>query len=222
MMQSILTALMICLTAAQPACAGAWMREPKTGFMSVTTTLRNVAGPLRYETSFYADYGLTPRLSLGVDVNERPGTTGHVMLFARLPLGPTDGKTRFAMELAVGGYHWKGQWTHISKTTLSLGRSFTSPWGAGWLSVDAAIELRNRAPDPIYKLDTTIGLSPKRRFAPILQLETAHIRNKPFAWALTPGVMIKARNNITWLVGFEVKSAAQTSLGLKLGLWRRF
>ena len=79
-----------------------------------------------------------------------------------------------------------------------------------------------RARDPIYKLDATIGLSPTRRFAPILQLETAQVGNAPLGWALTPGVMIKARTPLIWLVGVEVKSATQTSLGLKLGLWRKF
>ena len=221
-MRCFLAAMMICLTAVQPVCAGAWMRDPKAGFMSVTTTLRNVPGPVRYETSLYADYGLTPRLSLGVDVNERPGTTGHVMIFARRPLGQPGGKTRFAMELAVGGYHWKGQWNHMAKSTLSMGYNFSSLWGAGWLSIEAAVEMRGGAPELIYKLDATVGLPPKRRFGPILQLETAHIRGNPLSWSLTPGLMIKSRNSITWLVGLEYKSASQTSLGLKLGLWRGF
>ena len=221
-MRCLLAALMICLTTAQPACAGAWLRDPKTGFTSVTTTLRKVPGPLRYETSFYAEYGLTPRLTMGLDVNERPGATGHAIIFARLPLGDTNGKTRLAIELGLGGYHWKGQWTHMVKSTISLGRDFDSPWGAGWLNIDAAVELRNRAPDPIYKLDATIGLTPARRFAPIVQLETAHIGDAPFAWALTPGVMIKGRKNVTWLVGVEMKSAVQTSFGVKLGFWRKF
>ncbi|MFT7595156.1 MAG: hypothetical protein ACI8R4_002482 [Paracoccaceae bacterium] len=218
----IWTTLMICLTAAQPARAGAWLRDPGTGFFSVTNTMRNVAGPSAYETSLYADYGLWPRLSLGLDINERPGITGHAMIFARLPLGQTDRRTRFAMELGVGGSHWKGDWNRMAKSTLSIGHNFTSPWGAGWLNIDAAVEMRSLAPDPIYKLDASFGLASTHRFAPMLQLETTHIRSKPISWALTPSVVFKGRNNLTWLVGVEVKSALQTSLGLKLGLWRQF
>ncbi len=230
-MRRLLAALLICVNYASLADAGAWLREPGHAFSSVSSTFRKTDGAVTIETSIYADYGVAPRLTLGVDYNQRPGLAGHFLIFARLPLGRTDGRTRIALELGAGGHHRLGQWNGMLKSTLSLGHGFSNRWGDGWLAVDAGVEWRSGNPDPVFKLDSTLGLSSLNlsslnrysgRFRPILQIETAHIRGNPMIWALTPGVIIDGPFDISWLAGIEYKSSLETSVGLKLGLWRQF
>jgi len=217
-----LLALIFCVTAAQPAGAGAWLREKGAGFVSLTTTLRNLDGSWQTENGFYLEYGLAPRLTLGVDVNDIPGLAGHALVFARLPIGPPDRPTKIALELGVGGHQWQGQWGKMLKSTLSVGRGFSSRWGDGWVNIDTAVEVRNLFPDPAFKLDATIGLSAGRRVRPILQIETTYISGSPLIWSVIPGVLIDGAKNTTWQIGVARKTAGQSSLGLKIGLWRQF
>jgi len=217
-----LVVLIFCVNAAQPARAGAWLREKGAGFLSLTTTLRNIDGAWQYENGFYLEYGLTPRLTLGLDVNEAAGLAGHALVFMRLPVGPPERRTKIALELGVGGHHWQGQWGEMLKSTLSVGRGFSSRWGDGWVNVDVGVELRRPLPDPAFKLDATIGLSPWRRIRPILQIESTYISGSPLIWSVIPGVLIDGPENTTWQIGVARKTAGQSSLGLKIGLWREF
>lgn len=221
-MRAVLSVLIFCVSAAQSACAGAWLRDPGAAFTSVTSTVRYLDGIWRSETGLYGEYGLTRRLTLGIDINETPGRAGHVLMFGRVPLGPAGRRLKAALELSVGGHHQQGQWGGMLKSTLSVGRGFESPWGPGWINVDATTELRRPNPDPAYKLDATLGLSSGMKFRPILQFESTYSQGKPLIWSLTPGVLIDGRDNTTWLIGIERKTAGISSLGMKFGLWRQF
>jgi len=224
-MRAVLNALVVlifCVNAAQPARAGAWLREKGAGFLSLTTTLRNIDGAWQIENGFYLEYGFAPRLTLGVDYNDIPGLAGHALVFARLPFGPPERRTKIALELGVGGHQWQGQWGKMLKSTLSVGRGFSSSWGDGWVNIDAAVELRDLFPEPAFKLDAAIGLSAGRRVRPILQIESNYISGSPLIWSVTPGVLIDGAKNTTWQIGVERKTASQSSLGLKIGLWRQF
>lgn len=208
---------------ARPAGAGAWMRDEGTGFLSTGAILRQGDPQAARELSLYGDYGLSPRLTLGVDVNQRPGVSGHALLFARLPLNAPEARSKFALETALGGHHWMGDWSPMYRVTFSAGRGFTTRKGAhGWIALDASYERRLGDTDPAYKLDGTIGLSGPARLRPILQIETAFSPGQPVFWAVTPGLLIEGGHNRTWHLGLERKSASRDTLGLKLGLWLQF
>lgn len=236
-MRGILNILIFCIITAQsvlfaqPAHAGAWLRELDTAFLSVGATIRHHGDLWRTENSLYAEYGLRQRLTLGMDINETAGLSGHVLVFARVPVGPVQRHTKMALELGVGGHHRQGQWQSMLKSSISVGRGFESRWGAGWFNVDAAVELRRPNRKPTYKLDATLGLpsvrlSARRRIRPLLQFETTYASGKPLIWSIIPGVLIDGRNASTWLIGLERKTAGQSNLGLKFGLkfglWRQF
>ncbi len=216
--------LLIALSGAPaPAAAGAWLRDAGDGFFSVTTILRQGDPDARLETSLYGEYGLSPRLTIGADINDRPGVTGHALLFARLPLSRPGARNRLAAELALGGHHRRGAWDPMYRLTLSYGRGLPRRRGrTGWLAVDAGYERRLGTARPIYKLDATLGVSAPGRIRPILQLETAHIPGQPLIWAVAPGLLIDTRRGGTWLIGLERKSAGRDTLGVKFGLWQPF
>ena len=221
-MRPLLSALILSLLAATPAQSGAWLREHGEAFLAVTATLRRGDPQAQLENAIYGEYGLRPRLTLGIDINQRPGISGHALLFARFPLNSDTARTRLAIEAAVGGYHWQGQWRPMYKTALALGRPIKLRGVPGWLALDAAIEQRVGTPAPMLKLDATLGLSGAARVQPILQIETARSSGLPFMWSVTPGITIKGPNDTTWLLGVEAKSVLQKTVGIKLGFWRRF
>lgn len=219
---NILTFLILWAVTAQPAGAGAWLRDKGTGFLSLTTTIRHLNGTRQAENRFYAEFGLAPRLTLGADINEITGIAGHALVFLRLPVGLNERRTRIAVELGLGTHHWQGRWGGMVKSTLSVGRGFSSRWGNGWFNVDTGMELRLPNSNPAFKLDAAIGLSSGPRIRPLLQIETTYISGDPLIWSVIPGVLIDGRGNNTWLIGIDRKTAGQSSTGLKIGLWRRF
>ena len=221
-MRLALAVLLLSAIAAPPALAGAWLRDHKTAFFAVGTTVRGNKEMLpEYETSLYAEYGIAPFITLGLDVNEVRAKAGHALIFAPLPIGPTDRRTRYAAQLGIGMHRWQDQWAQMYKFSLAGGRGFESRWGNGWMGVETAYEVRVGLDDPALKLDAVFGMSSGWNIRPLVKLETAYVTNKPLAWSITPGVMFDIGKS-TWVVGIEGRSAAQKTLGLSFGLWRNF
>lgn len=221
-MGRVLLALWICLVVAGQAAAGAWLRERGTGFTSATATLYRFNGFVDYKTAVYGEWGVADRWTLGFDVNEQPGLAGHALLFLRYPLADLGPRGRFAVEAGVGGHHWLGAWSPMTKLTLSYGKGLDSRWGHGWFAADAGWERRFGTATEIFKLDFTAGLATPRRIDPMLQLETAYVSGLPVFWTLTPALLIDAGKGGTWVVGLERKSDLPGTIGLKLGFWRSF
>lgn len=205
-----------------PVLAGAWLRDKGSGFASATSTLRNSNGVWSTEVGYYADFGLTARLSFGVDLNDNDNLSGHALVFARLPLSRLTRQYQLAAELALGGAHYRNAWQPMRKLTLSYGRTFESNRGYGWVAVDGIYETRGTHSEPILKLDATIGLSDPDHLRPLLQLETAKISGQPLFYAITPALQIPLTQDSILLIGVEHRVSNHRSLGFKLGVWHRF
>ncbi len=221
-MRVAVTVLLVCACLAPPALAGAWLREHGTAFTAIGATVRGNRETLPdLESKAYAEYGLTPRLTLGLDYNDIRGKSGHALLFLRFPLGRTDGRMRYGIELAAGRHRHQRQWASMYKIALAAGRGFKSRWGNGWMALDAAYERRAGLSDPTFKLDAVVGLSSGWRIRPLIKLETAQVSGRPLSWSFTPGLMFDIRRN-TWVLGLERRSAGIETIGITLGLWRSF
>lgn len=221
MIRGAFAAFVILMICAPPAMAGAWLREQNSVFMAFGVTMRSDTVTLETENKFYLEYGLFPRVTLGIDYNEIPGRAGHALAFFRLPLGPTNKRSRYALELGIGQHNWLGEWSPMYKATLAIGRGFESKLGNGWIGAEAAFERRTGLPEPVYKLDAVAGLSSGWKLRPLIKLETAYIPGQPFSWSITPGVMFDVGNS-TWVLGIERRSAMRDTLGITFGLWRDF
>ncbi|WIY27500.1 hypothetical protein [Parasedimentitalea psychrophila] len=202
--------------------AGAWMRDQGSGFAAASATLRHSFGAWSSELGFYGDFGLSAGLTLGIDLNDTDNLSGHALVFARIPLELLPSGHHLATELALGGAHSQNRWRPMQRLTLSYGRGFDSAWGPGWLAVDGAYEMRGTSPDPILKLDATIGLTEQRRLRPMLQIETAKISGQRLFYSITPSLQIPLPQQVQLLIGLEHRVAPQRSLGLKVGVWHRF
>ncbi|WP_424987858.1 hypothetical protein [Microbulbifer sp. S227A] len=221
-MRFAIAALLVCVVCVPPVHAGAWLREHKTSFLSFGSTVRgNKVSLPDYETKIYAEYGLFPGMTLGVDVNDVRAKSAHALLFARFPIGKADNRTRYAVEIGVGKHRQQMQWFPMYKAALAVGRGFESRWGNGWMGAELAYEVRSALPDPALKLDLVAGLSSGPRIRPLLKLETAYVPNQPFSWSFTPGIMFDVGESI-WVLGLEGRSATQRTIGLTFNIWRSF
>jgi len=205
-----------------PALAGAWMRDPGSGFSSVSATFQRSTGGRSTDLSYYGEFGVSPFLTLGIDLNDNDNLAGHALVFARIPLEFLPAEHHLATELALGGAHYQHVWKPMHKLTLSYGRSFDSAWGPGWVAVDSAYERRENNTEPILKLDATIGLTDNKRLRPMLQIETAKISGHSLFYSITPSLQIPMPNGSKVLIGAQHRMSTQRSLGLKVGLWHRF
>ena len=70
-----------------PAMAGAWMQPPNTGFSALDLRYRVSQGR---ELGFYGSYGLSERITLGLDLNDTSTDSAHALAFLRLPLRKRD------------------------------------------------------------------------------------------------------------------------------------
>lgn len=225
-MRAVLAGVLLFLFAGQPATAGAWLREHKHGFSSVSSTLRRLPDRVGQENSIYLEYGVRPKLTLGLDLNEGDNLSGHGLVFARFALGKRPGtrprKNHLAVETAIGAHYQGDVFAPMYKLTLSWGRSLQTKRLSAWLAVDLAGEQRKGLPGPTLKMDTTLGLNGVRRVQPMLQIETSRPKDGIVNWAVIPSLRIARRNGITWVVGIERKFAGQHSVGVKFSIWKNF
>jgi hypothetical protein len=207
---------------AVPALAGAWMREQGSGFASAHAIFRNSSGVWSSEVSYYGEFGLSPLLTLGIDLNDNDNLAGHALVFARIPLEFLPSEHHLATELALGGAHYQNLWKPMHRLTLSYGHAFDSVWGPGWLAIDGAYEDREVNSEPFLKLDATVGLTDHQRLRPMLQIEMAKIPGQRLFYAITPSLQIPLPRGTHLLIGAEHRVTTQRSLGLKVGVWHRF
>ncbi|AVO37603.1 hypothetical protein [Pukyongiella litopenaei] len=217
-----------CLAPAGRADAGAWLQEQGKTFLSLGGSAFGNRYVLEQEYRLYAEYGAWPRLTLGLDVNEKPQLVGHALAFARLPLPSPWEQTKLAAEIGAGVHHLEyylgetPEFHPMYKATLALGRGFEIPWGGGWFAFDLAAERRAGLSDPVFKLDATLGMSSGPRFKPLVRLETYQTRGQPVEWTLRPALMFDWYPGLTFVLGLEAKSVTPEAVGLSLDLWRRF
>lgn len=221
-MTRLIALLLSFLLASGPALAGAWLREQNKAFTTLSVTgFREKDGAIAYKTSLYAEWGMRPNLTLGLDAEEHRDLYGHALVFARVPVAEFEEAGRFAAEFGIGAHHRQLQAWATYKATLSWGKGFQTRVGGGWMAVDASFEYRTHEA-VIRKLDFTAGLSSPRRIDPLLQIETSYVSGRPFYWSARPSIMYRPKDGPnTWLVGLE-KNSFEESVGLKLSLWRDF
>ncbi len=223
-MGRILFAAFLLVSVASEATAGAWVQPPGGAFLAVSATGYASSGGEDTTSSLYAEYGLLPRLTVGLDANSRAmaamDSFGHALVFARVPLTAGDRPVRTAAELALGAYHADRRSRPMLRLKGSLGYGFSSSVGSGWLNLDAEYE-RIRAASAAYKLNATIGLSDGPGVRPLLEIETWKRRASPLIWTMTASAMWSQGPATTWVIGLRRRSP-DAAVGVRLALWRRF
>lgn len=224
----------LCLQAT-PLVAGAWPREAGTGFASLSFwPAQDGAGNY---TALFAEWGLSPRLTLGLDAGRSVSGQTKAVVFIRTPV------MAWADNRIAAGIGWgqiAGQ--RVIRPGLSLGRNLNSAYGAGWFAVDTVLELDLETRDMDVKADITLGFTPSPAAGPpapwtaMLQLQTgivalkeslfllreAGIRPEPSFLRIVPSVTFRLREGVDLELGFYHSLTGSDERGAKLGLWTRF
>ena len=108
-MLRIVVGLLLLLSSGAPALAGAWPREQGELFISAGGNFWLSDGsqlPVYYDPTVYAEYGLTDRITLGLDMHTADkGRIGSAFVFAQVPIGRRDGPNKWALDLPGGKRH---------------------------------------------------------------------------------------------------------------------
>jgi hypothetical protein len=212
---------LLCL-AAPAAWAGAWPREAGTGFLTLSTrvawpqdVLTGVAAAEhRAYSTAYLEYGLTDRLTLGLDLGRGVSGDGKTILFAQMPVRSADSGAQITGQLGLGRISGEA----VLRPGLSVG------WGrdGGWLSFDAVAEVALDTGATDLKIDATWGRNLAQDRKLIVQLQAGLPHDDPGFARLAPSVVLPAGERLKLELGATWGLTGDTDMGLKLGLWSSF
>ena len=211
---SRLVALLLALaTGSSPANAGAWLRAEGDGFLSTTIKLQDDDNTSTYGT-LYAEYGINPDLTVGLDIGSDEGGDHKGLAFVLMPLS-RDG-LHIAFELAAGTLDEGG----ALRPGISMGRSLSIKDLNGWWSIDTRAKLTSD--DVSLAVDTTVGLTLPSETMLIGQLQHGGPMADPDFLRLVGSVVwpISAGRHIE--VGLTTGLTNAEDFGLKVGMWRSF
>ncbi len=212
--------LVATLMLAQPADAGAWMRDDGAVFLSFSGSLDKNG---QQNGSVYAEYGFREKLTLGlkgdVDMIDGVVSGGSVYVFARKPIPTGERAIKLAYEVGLGSSVGTTM-DPLVRVGLNYGRGINLWEKSGWIALDGAVEWNTGTETATTKLDATIGVTLSERLQVMVQVfhtEADHYKTT----TLAPSVIWrpKADRVVSYQLGVE---ADDDGLGFKLGVWRSF
>lgn len=133
----LLACLGVWITGRGPALAGAWPREEGAFFVAAggnVVLFGDAARPVYYDPTLYLEYGLTPRVTVGIDgYTADKGTAGSLLGFVSLSFGSLDRPARTAVSVAAGATRIP---TGVTEPTARLGLHWGRGLERGWMSAD--------------------------------------------------------------------------------------
>ncbi len=209
-----------------PAAAGPWARGEDATFLSlswegttdVAATLRTPdALDLDHLVTVYAERGLSPRLTFGLDGAARPGGSYSGYAFLRRTLTAPDAVQQWAVMGGVGMRDDGG----MAVLGASWGRGLETRWGGGWTNVDGQVRL---LPDGevATKLDGTLGLKPWDGTSLIGQLQLSDYPGSDPAARLSTSYVREITDSLSLEMGVLQDLTGPHETGLKIGTWLAF
>lgn len=217
--------LALCLSAAQSH-AGAWPRDKGTWFASVAAqfswpqdiaTLQSV-NPTSEYYMLYLEYGLTERLTLGLDLGRSERGTGKTIAFARLPVWARDRPLKLAVELGLGQIDG----APVVRPGFSIGRGIRLWDRDGWLSMESQAEIATDSGQADLKLDLTFGLTAQSGRKYLLQVQSGAPADRAAFARLAPSLVIPFGKARYIELGGTYGLTGDETFGVKLGLWQKF
>lgn len=206
--------IMLCVLAAPPLNAGAWPRGKGDVFASA---LSYTAAGQTY-SGIYLEYGLTDRLTLGLDLGRGVSGRNKAVAFLRLPLMKPRKGHNLAWELGVGQIA-----NHpVLRPGLSWGKGVSVAGKNGWLSADILSELSLDTGQADHKIDLTFGLNVTDRHKAMVQLQAgAQWGDAPFL-RVVPSVVFDIGQTTKFEFGVTQSLRGDYETGVKLALWMTF
>lgn len=206
-----------------PAHAGAWAREKGDMFIAAGGNFWLSDGsqlPVHYDPTLYAEYGLTDRVTIGLDLHTADkGQIISGFVFANVPLGPTDGRNKWAGNLAYG---YRTDATRPDEVLLRGGLSWGRGLEDGWLAVDASVTFGTADASWRPKLDATWGHNWDDRWTTTFQLQTGQGFTNDYYAKVSPTIVWTMREDIRLSLGYVQALTGDRGAGLKLETWLSF
>ncbi len=211
------------MTTATAAHAGAWAREKGQVFLAAATNLWiSDAGDdgLYYDPTFYAEYGLTDRITLGLDYFSTARNSVHTgMIFAQFPLGDVTGPDRFAASFAIGARtDFELEFDYLQRGSLSWGRGLDS----GWLALDLSATYNRN--DQLYrpKADFTWGRNLNDTWTTMLQLQSGETMEDDLFVKLSPAIVYGINDTLRISLSGTGPLKGNAERSIRLGVWQIF
>lgn len=199
-----------------PVLAGPWPRAPGAQFMSMSVEGNHGIDRAPAYGSLYYEYGLWPRLTLGVDAGMDSWGQSGTLIFARMPIVNTASGHWVTGELGVGAFGNLAGSEPALRPGLSWGRHLDI-WQGGWVSLEAKYTRLLVSDQEWAKLEATMGLNHGTRVKYLLQVTAESFSGLDPMATVTPALAFRVGKSFHLVGGIIARSDG--SAALKLGLW---
>lgn len=215
----------LCVTAfgGAAAVAGAWPREEGGVFISVGGNMilfGEAARPVYYDPTLYLEYGLTRRLTIGIDgYTADKGDAGSLLGYARLTFGSLDRPARTAVSIGAGATLYP---TGLTERTLRLGLHWGRGMEWGWLSADYAMTIGTTLDRFQEKLDLTAGYRVDESWSALLSAEAGLGLELDFYAKVSPSVVFDINDSVSLRATLTQALTGDHGGGAGMQVWFRF
>ena len=219
----MLRPLALFLLTASQATAGAWPREDGEVFLSFggnVALLGEAARPVYYDPTIYVEYGLTPRLTFGLDgFTADKGEAGSLFFFLRFPLYHSAAGDRFAATIATGATLMpNGALEETPRLSLHWGRGMAT----GWMAADAEVKYGLTRQIAQSKIDITWGFRFDDDWSSVV-VGTAGIGLEGDFYAkFSPSLLYRVTDRISLRAGLVQALTGDLGTGISAETWIRF
>jgi hypothetical protein len=213
-------ALLSGLPSADRAEAGAWPRDDGASFLSVSLESPVDTTAAGLFASLYYEYGLTSKLTFGIDAGRDVNTRStSALVFLRYPVF-SGGAHTVAVELGLGETVQNGRSSATIRPGLSWGRGLQIGDLNGWTGIEATYA--HRADDSsLGKIDATLGANLAEGRLAMVQLQYEAPSNGQSLLAVAPSYVFGLTRTTRLQVGLRHELRTGTT-SAKIGLWLDF
>lgn len=199
--------------AAGPARAGAWLRDEGDGFSTWNIKVQD-GGTTKAYSTLYAEYGLNPDLTGGLDIGGDETGDYKALAFVLMPIRRDT--LHVAFQLAAGAIANEP----ALRPGISVGRGLRIGGLDGWANIDLRAPI---TPDNVgLAIDATLGLTIWEGTKMIWQLQQGGMLIEPDFLRATASVVWQVSPGRHFEIGTTTSLINAEDFGLQIGIWKTF
>ncbi len=203
--------------------AGAWSREKGTLFIAADGNFLLSEGaelPVYYDPTVYAEYGLSDRVTLGLDLyTANKGRIASAFGFIGVPVGSIETRSRATISL---GYGYRLNPDTSTEGLIRLGLSMGRGLDKGWLAADTSATFGTLDATWRPKADFTWGTVWSNRWTATLQLQTGQgFFNDNYA-KISPTIIFSIKDSFKINLGAVKALSGDGGGAIKFETWLTF